>query len=439
MKKKAATIMLACIMALGGSIGAFADTSETKDFSGHWAEETIKRRIADGVVPASMCFEFRPDENISRIEFVNMINGFFNFQNTWDVSYSDVDPESAYETDVEKAAWMGYAEGYEDGTFRPLGEITRAEAAKMINLVIDRKEIEKEVLSSCSDNEDIQEWSREALAFSVGKGYLSGYPDGTLRPNSPMTRAEALTLMDRVCGRVFSQPGVYGPESGTEKIQGNATVVSAGVELRNMEIEGDLNVTAGLGDGEVLFSDVVVEGEKYIKGGGTETLDCFAEDEHVLTVSDVSIPGMWKFEISGVSINVEEGSIAIQKDYMEDDGTISQAAVEDAKEQSWRSVPTLPNDTAFVSFDVKAPREGRIFKAVAYHDGRVAEYDIDLLDYTGDENSKGYISNVFVIFEMDEDGEPILPDYGTFELGIVFAWYYEDGSVERTSFRLECK
>ncbi len=435
MKNKIAAIVLAVVMVSGGAFtGAFAENSEATDFSGHWAEDTIMSRIGDGLITIPETGEFRPDEAITRIEFVNMINGSFKFWKEWDFSFSDIDEESQYAVDVGKAIWMGYAKGYGDGTFRPNAEITRAEAAKMIDNIFDRKGLDEEILSGYSDNWDIPEWSKEALAFSVSKGYLSGYPDGTIRPNSPMTRAEALVLMDRACGRVFSEPGVYGPETGMETVDGNATIASEGVELRNMEIEGDLHVTAGLGEGDALFSGVIVEGEKYIRGGGIETLGYFAEETTALNDEDILVPGSLGFDIEGIDFSVENGHVFVRDGVETENGLISGKALEDIKEQ-WKTLPEgYSDESAYVSFDIQAPRNGNLIKAVTYDYGRAVVYETNLLDYAGNESNRGYISIFIFVVNTDADGNPVISPNSAFEYEIEFAWYYEDGSTERTKF-----
>jgi hypothetical protein len=81
-----------------------------------------------------------------------------------------------------------------------------------------------------------------------------------------------------------------------------------------------------------------------------------------------------------------------------------------------------------------APREGKLMKVGAYSGGRIVEYETDILDYAGDETSRGYILNVFFAVEMDADGNPVISENGVFEGEEECAWYYEDGSIERIAF-----
>lgn len=82
--------------------------------------------------------EFRPDKTITRAEFVTMLSRLYPLQ-TGDVSFTDVDGDSwAYEA-IANAVVRGWASGYPDGSFRPGNPITRAEAIKLINKVLGRK------------------------------------------------------------------------------------------------------------------------------------------------------------------------------------------------------------------------------------------------------------------------------------------------------------
>jgi hypothetical protein len=440
MKKRLVAIILACVMVYGGAtIGVFADSPEAKDISGHWAEDAIERRIGDGLIDLSEKGDFRPDDAITRIELVNMINGFFGFEDTWEFSFSDVEEESPYADDIGKAVWLEYAKGYDDGTFRPDENASRAEAAVMIDNVFNREDMDGSLLSVYSDRDQIAEWAEDAFAFVVSKGYLSGYPDSTIKPDAAMTRAEALALLDRSAGRVYGEPGVYGPQNGVETVEGNVTVASGEVTLRNMSIEGDLYISAQEEDEDVLFSGLTVLGEKFVRGGGIGIIEYFSTDDfvHELSESNTSIPGNYAYEISGVSVELKDGEILVVNSIVEDDGSISEAMMEEMLLQDENTPGDYTDENICVSFDVFAPSNGQLIRTVRYIDGLTAEYESEPLEYAGDENTRGYISNVVLVAEKDENGEIEVPDWTVFECDVEFAWFYQDGRVERTTFLIK--
>ncbi|MCQ2978809.1 MAG: S-layer homology domain-containing protein [Clostridia bacterium] len=83
---------------------------------------------------------FYPNRNISRAEFVQTVERFLNIKlsNTSNVSFKDVEGHW-YTEPINVLSSNGYIDGYNDGTFKPLNDITRAEAVKIINLALNRK------------------------------------------------------------------------------------------------------------------------------------------------------------------------------------------------------------------------------------------------------------------------------------------------------------
>ena len=87
-----------------------------------------------------------------------------------------------------------YMNGYADGTFRPDASITRAEAGKLIAELLTDKDVQGDYLFS-----DVKEgaWYHNAVNVLTGYSLVSGYADGTFRPDAPITRAEFVTILSR--------------------------------------------------------------------------------------------------------------------------------------------------------------------------------------------------------------------------------------------------
>jgi len=89
---------------------------------------------------------------------------------------------------------LAYLGGYPDGTFKPEGQITRAEAATVITNLLEGTADDLSVILRFSDlNSD--HWASEAIAFVVSKGYMSGDEGGTFRPDAPISRAELVQVL----------------------------------------------------------------------------------------------------------------------------------------------------------------------------------------------------------------------------------------------------
>lgn len=110
--------------------------------------------------------------------------------------YSDVSAGQWYNNAVSTMTRAGIVNGYPDGTFRPNAPITRAEMAKIIALFA-KLEPSAERFPDTAGH-----WAEPYIRLAAGSGWIEGYPDGTFRPNQSITRAETVTMIDRVLERV---------------------------------------------------------------------------------------------------------------------------------------------------------------------------------------------------------------------------------------------
>ncbi len=122
------------------------------------------------------------------------------------------------------------------------------------------------------DVKEIPQWSWLFLETAAREGYLLSYEDQTIRPTQAITRAETVYALEQIIGPAYVEDQRYGPESGLELVEGNAVISTDGVVLRNTEIQGDLYITEGVGDGNVRLENVIVHGTTRIKGGGPESI-----------------------------------------------------------------------------------------------------------------------------------------------------------------------
>lgn len=117
------------------------------------------------------------------------------------VHFSDIQTHWA-DAQIEQAAALGIISGYEDGTFKPNEQVTRVQFAIMLvqALVLQSQAGEVEAGKIFKDQQDIPKWATSGLSDAVAAGFISGYEDGTLRPNKQINRAEMLTMLMRASG-----------------------------------------------------------------------------------------------------------------------------------------------------------------------------------------------------------------------------------------------
>ena len=146
----------------------------------------------------------KPQGNITRAEvatiFYRLLKDEVREEIETDVnSFPDVNADDWFNVTVSSLANMGAISGYEDGTFRPNEPITRAELAAMAVRFYDAFEAEYEEGTFLDVDGD--EWYADAIAAAEELGILGGYPDGTVRPNNNITRAETCAIVNRVLER----------------------------------------------------------------------------------------------------------------------------------------------------------------------------------------------------------------------------------------------
>jgi len=115
-------------------------------------------------------------------------------------SFSDVDSGAWYNTAISTMAAMGIVKGYEDGTFRPNANITRAEFAAIA------ARFDTTAAQPVYFTDTYGHWATAEISRAARNGWINGYPDGSFKPNQAITRAEAMALVNRVLNRDPAEP-----------------------------------------------------------------------------------------------------------------------------------------------------------------------------------------------------------------------------------------
>ena len=145
--------------------------------------------------------EVRPQNNITRAEvatiFFRLLTDDVRDENLTKTNrYSDVAATSWYNTAVSTMTKAGIVDGYPDGTFRPNAAITRAEFAAIA------ARFDNDGDKTAAKFSDIAtHWAKDEISIAYNNGWITGYPDGTFGPQRDITRAETMTLVNRVLNR----------------------------------------------------------------------------------------------------------------------------------------------------------------------------------------------------------------------------------------------
>lgn len=149
---------------------------------------------------------FGPEKDITRAETAMIFYRLLNDQNAGAVgSFSDVENSAWYADAVEKLAGLGIITGYADGTFRPGAAITRAE----FTAIASRFAVLKTGSVSYSDV-PADHWAYSSIASAAAQGWISGFADGTFHPDDAITRAQVTKIVNKMLERTADRTFVDG-------------------------------------------------------------------------------------------------------------------------------------------------------------------------------------------------------------------------------------
>ena len=206
--------------------GEFPDVTEA-----HWAAGKIKVLVKNKIIYGYADGKFLPDQRLTRAELAAML-----IKVTGDTSHgtdkpvlSDVGKDQWYFSSVEAAKkYFIKDQSVAQGSFRPADFVTRQEAVSAILLAKKLNSGPADTLSlksAFSDYELIAPAYRSLIALAMSEKLAAGYPDKTFRPETPLTRAEAVSLL---YGCFFSDVSISGLlEAGAIKFDGVSPDVSS--------------------------------------------------------------------------------------------------------------------------------------------------------------------------------------------------------------------
>lgn len=149
---------------------------------------------------------FRPQENITRAEVATIFSRIMTNQE--DINYSN----SQKYTDVKSSDWYAkyisfvsdnkIMKGYPEGDFEPNDSITRAELTAVVSRYKNLNQGENKFEDSKNH------WAEDYIGYASTAGYIVGYPDGTFKPDKNVSREEAVTMINRMLGRKVDDEGI---------------------------------------------------------------------------------------------------------------------------------------------------------------------------------------------------------------------------------------
>ena len=166
-----------------------------------WAKEAIGALFKKGIISGRGEGIFAPQDNVTREELVKMLVLAFDLaDDTPAEGFSDVSPDAWYAPYITSAVNAGVVNGMGNGTFGVGMVVTRQDTAVMLYRAAAGNVGGETAGTVFSDSAEIADYAADAVARMSAAGVFNGYEDGTFKPASPVTRAEAAAAVYRMMG-----------------------------------------------------------------------------------------------------------------------------------------------------------------------------------------------------------------------------------------------
>ncbi|KGP92626.1 pullulanase [Pontibacillus chungwhensis BH030062] len=218
-------------------------TYAVKDAEGHWGESGSERWNSQG-----------DHHLVTRAEFYHILNHTFQFTETADIPFNDVKGDWN-ESVVSKALAAGYVEDTTKPALRPNQPISREEFVKVMAHVLEMQTEGKGESVTFKDKKHMSTATREAVGAMVEVGYMKGVNKNKFHLSKKVSKDQFIVVLNRIFEEVYSEQGTYADQT----IEGNLLVASNELSLNNITVKGNLYLAQGVNfpNGVVVEGDII--------------------------------------------------------------------------------------------------------------------------------------------------------------------------------------
>ncbi len=168
-----------------------------------WAMDAVNELASKGIIKGRSETEFDPDAYITRADNTVLLLRVLGKTADFKDNFIDVYPNKYYYKEIGMAKALGIASGVGNNCFDPDAQIKRQDMATLAYRVLAKEGVltsipNTTVLNKFADSDEIYFYAREAIAACVDKGLMSGYGDGTIKPNDYASRVEVALFIYRI-------------------------------------------------------------------------------------------------------------------------------------------------------------------------------------------------------------------------------------------------
>ena len=257
--RRAASLWL-CLAVLFGVSLTLTQTAKAAS----WMDPYLNQMKEWGVMKGDANGNLHGERAISRAEFVVMLNRAFGYQEMGANPFTDVPDDAWYADDIRISYKAGCLQGTSATTASPNAPVTREQAVALVGRSLRLKNVPGST-QDYRDGNRISTWGRGVIRQATDMGIINGYPDGTFRPQAPISRGQAATVLSHAIGTLVNRSG----DQKVGNVYGNLTITVPGVTLSNTIVTGNLYLTGGIGLDDVVLNNVTVGGKIVVCGTGS--------------------------------------------------------------------------------------------------------------------------------------------------------------------------
>ncbi len=259
MKRKILSLILVFAMTVSLlTVGTGAVEPTYGDTAGHWAESSIERWSAYGIIQGSNG-QFDPNGQLTCAQLATILAKLLKLPAAKDAGFTDNTADAWYYDAINRCAAAGILNGNGDGTVTPEAPITRERAMVMLARALGIEPIRKPDLTKYTDAAQVSAYAQGYVAALIEAGIVGGVTADELAPQANINRASTVTILDRAISTYADKAGATVKADG----KGIVLVVAENVKITNAP-EGTKIVVADGATGLTVNGKSVSDDQTYI-------------------------------------------------------------------------------------------------------------------------------------------------------------------------------
>ena len=325
MKRKILSLILVFAMTVSlFTVGTGAVEPTYGDTAGHWAESSIERWSAYGIIQGSNGL-FDPNGQLTCAQLATILAKLLKLPAAKDAGFTDNTADAWYFDAINRCAAAGILNGNGDGTVTPEAPITRERAMVMLARALGIEPIRKPDLTKYTDAAQVSAYAQGYVAALIEAGIVGGVTADELAPQDNITRASTVTILDRAIDTYADEAGatVKADGKGIVLVVADDVTVTGSVD-KLLVPANDIEVTV---KGSKNIDDITVSGDnsKVILDNASAdnvTLDgekCAVETKNGAKIDNVIVTE----NAPGATVDVGSGTIVGNVENHAEDATVT--------------------------------------------------------------------------------------------------------------------